>query len=118
MLKRVDHIAISVPDVNQMAGFFERLGFEVIRRTDHHGGAVEVKLPGEHQVVFEFTTLRGTENPGVNHLAFRVDDCERAVADLQVQGLKFDSVAHKVPESGRIIASFRDPLGFRLQLTE
>ena len=118
MLKRVDHIAITVPDVNAMAEFFNRLGFEEIRRTDHHGGAVEVKLPGEGQVVLEFTTLRGTENPGVNHVAFQVDNCEKAVSDLQARGVRFDSGAHKVPESGRVIASFRDPLGFRLQLTE
>jgi glyoxylase I family protein len=118
MLKRVDHIAVTVPNVNAMAAFFKRMGFEEIRRTDHHGGAVEVKLPGEGQVVFEFTTLRGTENPGVNHVAFQVDDCERAVAELQANGIAFDSVAHTVPETGRVIASFRDPLGFRLQVTE
>ena len=54
----------------------------------------------------------------MNHIAFRVDDCAKAVAEIQAQGVKFDSGAHKVPESGRTIASFRDPLGFRLQLTE
>ncbi len=118
MLKRVDHIAITVPDVNAMAAFFTRLGFEEIRRTDHHGGAVEVKLPGEAQVVLEFTTLRANENPGVNHVAFQVDDCERAVSALEAKGVRFDAGAHKVPESGRVIASFRDPLGFRFQLTE
>ena len=118
MLERVDHIAITVQDVNQLAGFFKRLGFEEVRRTDHHGGAIEVKLPGEHQVILEFTTLRANENPGVNHIAFRVDDCAKAVAEIQAQGVKFDSGSHKVPESGRTIASFRDPLGFRLQLTE
>ncbi len=118
MLQRVDHIAITVPDVSQMAAFFARLGFEEIRRTDHHGGAVEVKLPGENQVVIEFTTLRTTENPGVNHVAFLVEDCKKAVADLQAKGVKFESAAHLVPETGRVIASFRDPLGFRLQITE
>ncbi len=118
MLQKVDHIAITVPNVNQMAEFFKQLGFEEIRRTDHHGGAVEVKLPGEHQVILEFTTLRATENPGVNHVAFLVDDCEKTVTALQAKGIEFDSVAHKVPETGRVIASFRDPLGFRLQLTE
>ncbi len=118
MLERVDHIAITVPDVNQMAAFFKHLGFQEVRRTDHHGGAVEVKLPGEGQVILEFTTLRANENPGVNHVAFRVADCEKAVTHLQARGIKFDSGAHKVPESGRVIASFRDPLGFRLQLTE
>ena len=118
MLKRVDHIAITVPNVNAMAEFFTRLGFTEVRRTDHHGGAVEVKLPGEGQVVIEFTTLRANENPGVNHVAFQVDNCEKAVAELQARGVTFDSGAHKVPESGRVIASFRDPLGFRLQLTE
>ncbi len=118
MLKRVDHIAITVRDVNEMAAFFSRLGFEEIRRTDHHGGAVEMKLPGDGQVVLELTTLRGTENPGVNHVAFQVDDCEQAVSALEAKGVRFDSGAHKVPESGRVVASFRDPLGFRFQLTE
>ncbi len=118
MLRRVDHVAMCVPDVDEMAEFFKKMGFEEVRRTDHHGGSVEVRLPGEDQVVFEFTKLGTTENPGVNHVAFLVDDCGAAVAELKGKGIKFDSEAHLVQASGRVIASFRDPHGFRLQVTE
>jgi glyoxylase I family protein len=118
MLKKVDHIAICVKDVNVMADFFRKLGFEEVRRTDHHGGAVEVRLPGEDQILFEFTTLRSSENPGVNHIAFLVEDCQEAAEELKSQGVALDSEPHKVESSGRFIASFRDPYGFRLQITE
>ena len=118
MIRKVDHIAMSVPDPNIMADFFVNLGFEEVRRTDHHGGSVEVRLPGENQVLFEFTTLRSTENPGVNHIAFLVDNCAEVVAELKANDVKFDTEAHFVEASQRVIASFRDPLGFRLQVTE
>jgi glyoxylase I family protein len=118
MIRRVDHIGVSVPDVEMMAEFFGGMGFEVVRRTDHHGGCVEMRLPGENQVLFEFTLLRGEEVPGVNHVALEVDDAAAMAADLKAKGVKFSDEAHKVAGSGRVVANFRDPLGFRLQLTE
>lgn len=118
MIRKVDHIAMCVPDVDEMAEFFKKMGFEEVRRTDHHGASVEVRLPGENQVVFEFTKLGTTEVPGVNHVAFQVDDCQAVVSQLKVEGIMFDSEAHLVQASGRVIASFRDHHGFRFQVTE
>lgn len=79
---------------------------------------MEVRLPGQDQVVFEFTAPRAGENSGVNHIAFLVDNCQEVVEDLKAKGIKFDDEAHFVVGSERVIASFRDPLGFRFQLTE
>ena len=118
MLKRVDHIEIVVRDVNEMAEFFSKMGFEEIRRTEHHGGAVEMKLPGPDQVIFEFHTMEMQENPGVNHIAFLVEDSQGTVDELKSQGISFDKEAYLFKTTGRVLSNFRDPQGFRLQLTE
>lgn len=118
MLKRVDHIEIVVRDVDEMAEFFRRMGFEEVRRTEHHGGAVEMKLPGPDQVIFEFHQMEMQENPGVNHIAFLVEDSEATVAELKAKGMKFDKGPYLFQTTGRILTNFRDPQGFRLQFAE
>ena len=54
----LDHIDIVVEDVAAMQAFFESVGFELIRQTDHGGGAVELRFPGEgDQPILELTPL-------------------------------------------------------------
>ena len=118
MLKRVDHIEIVVQDLDAMAGFFQSMGFEVIRRTEHHGGAVELKLPGPDQVIFELHTLEAEENPGINHIAFLVEDSPGTVAALRARGIEIDQEPFYFPATGRTLTNFRDPQGFRVQFTE
>ncbi|CAG0955394.1 partial methylmalonyl-CoA/ethylmalonyl-CoA epimerase, partial [Anaerolineae bacterium] len=90
MITRVDHIEMVVPDIDIVAEFFKKLGFEEVRRTAHHGSAVEMRLPGQDQVLFEFHTGHATEVPGINHIAFKVEDCQATVAELKAKGIKFD----------------------------
>lgn len=118
MIRGVHHIEIVCRDVNEMADFFKTMGFEEIRRTDHHGGAVEVKLPGEGQVIFEFHQMDGQENPGINHIALLIDDSEKTVAELKAKGLKVDKGPFMFAQTGRLLTNCRDPQGFRLQFTE
>ena len=118
MLKRVDHIEIVVQDLEAMAEFFQKMGFEVIRRTEHHGGAVELKLPGPDQVIFELHALEAEENPGINHIAFLVEDSHNTVVALRDKGIEFDKEPFYFPATGRTLTNFRDPQGFRVQFTE
>jgi len=118
MILRIDHIELVVSDLEKFIGLFEKMGFEVILRTPHHGGSAELKLPGEGQPVFELHSVRGEENPGVNHIAFTCDDIEKAHQSLVDQGIVFEKGPYLVPASGRTIANFRDPDGRRLQLVD
>ena len=58
------------------------------------------------------------ENPGVNHIAFRVDDVRAAHRELGVAGIEFDGPPELIPQTGRLIANFRDPDGWRLQFVD
>ena len=118
MLRGIDHIELIVRDVDETIAFFRRLGFELLTRTPHHGGSAELKLPGEGQPVFEVHRVQGEENPGVNHIAFRCDDVGAAHGALAESGVAFEHGPHLVKASGRVVANFRDPDGWRLQLVD
>ncbi len=118
MITGIDHIEIIVDDLDAYVDFFTNLGFEVLARTTHHGGSVEVKLPGEGQPIFELHKVIGEENPGVNHIAFRCTDVVAAHAQLSQAGVRFASEPHKVPSTGRTNANLRDPGGWRMQLVD
>jgi len=118
MVTGIDHIEIIVDDLDAYVEFFQNLGFEVLARTTHHGGSVEVKLPGDDQPIFELHKVIGEENPGVNHIAFRVDDVVKAHKELAAKGVHFASEPHKVASTGRTNANLRDPGGWRMQLVD
>ena len=113
---RIDHIEYIVRDVDQFVDFLEMFGFEVVRKTVHHHGSAEVKLPGEKQPLIEIHRVEGDENPGINHVAFATEDID-AVAEI----LKEKGIEHRGPRffepTGRMLLNFRDPDGFRIQVT-
>lgn len=118
MITGIDHIEIIVDDLDAYVDFFTKLGFKVLARTTHHGGSVEVQLPGDNQPIFELHKVIGEENPGVNHIAFRTNDVVKAHADLSAQGVNFASEPHKIASTGRTNANLRDPGGWRMQLVD
>lgn len=114
-LVRLDHIEYIVKDVDAYVKFFEMLGLEVFRRTEHHHGSVEMKLPGENQVLVEIHKVENDENPGINHIAFLSDDIEEVAKRLDERGLPHKGPVFFEP-TGRTLLSFRDPGGFRFQV--
>ncbi|MEE8334720.1 MAG: VOC family protein, partial [Alphaproteobacteria bacterium] len=73
MIRAIDHMELIVRDVNAHIDLFEKLGFKVLTRTDHHGGSAELQLPGENQPIIEIHEVNGEEVIGINHIALRVD---------------------------------------------
>lgn len=118
MVNRIDHIEIIVRDAAGYIAFMETLGFEVITRTSHHGGSAELKLPGEGQPIFEIHQVEGEENPGVNHIAFAVDDANAAYEHLTSAGVTSANPPNYVQATGRLTVNLRDPDGFRIQLVD
>jgi catechol 2,3-dioxygenase-like lactoylglutathione lyase family enzyme len=118
MIVGIDHIEIIVRDVDEFVEFYQKLGFELLRWTEHHGRSAELKLPGEGQPIFEIHTLINDENPGINHISFRCEDAMAAHEALVAEGIKVDRPPHPSPATGRRNILLRDPDGWRVQLSE
>ncbi len=118
MIHGIDHIELIVRDVEEFVTFFQKLGFQLLTRTSHHGESAELQLPGPNQPIFEIHQVGGEENIGVNHIAFRVDDAQAAYEALQQQGIASVQPPNFVSATGRTTVNFRDPDGWRLQLVD
>ncbi len=64
MIVGIDHIEFIVRDVKAHVEFYQKLGFKLLRWTDHHEGSAELQLPGENQPIIEIHQLMTEENPG------------------------------------------------------
>ena len=118
MITGIDHIELIVRDLETYISFLERLGFETVRRTDHHGGSIEMKPPGAGQPVFELHQAHGEEVIGVNHIAFKVDDVESAYESLKDGDIRLSGPPGHVRATGRTNLNLRDPDGWRIQLVD
>lgn len=118
MVKRLDHIDIGATDAEEMAEFFKKLGYEVIRETEHHGKAYEMALPGSDGPFFDIHTIERSYNPEINHMAFAVDDIHAETERLIEMGAEHeeDGSPEARPDTGRTVSNFRDPDGKRIQL--
>ncbi len=118
MIRGIDHIELIVRDVEESISFFEKMGFQVLTRTSHHGSSAELQLPGPNQPIFEIHEVSGEENIGVNHIAFKVDSAAESYADMQKQGITTAKEPNYVESTGRTTVNFRDPDGWRMQLVD
>ena len=119
MIVGIDHIEIIVRDVKEYVEFYQKLGFKLLSWTEHHGGSAELQLPGEGQPIFEIHQLLTEENPGVNHISFKVVDIDETYKALKSKGINtFYKEPHPSPSTGRKNVLFRDPDGWRLQLSD
>ncbi|MCG8547701.1 MAG: VOC family protein [Alphaproteobacteria bacterium] len=118
MIRGIDHIELIVRDVEAFVAFFEKLGFELMTRTKHHGASAELRVPGADGTIFEIHEVGGEEVIGINHIALRVDDAEAAYAQFQKDGVPFTRGPKPIAATGRTTVELRDPDGWRLQLVD
>jgi glyoxylase I family protein len=116
MFRTVDHIELIVRSLRDSRSFYEALGFDFVRETDHHGVSLEMALGGQGGVVLEMHEPTMEENIGINHLAYLVDDIDAAVAGLVEAGARLEKGPVTAKHTGRRLANFRDPDGWRLQI--
>ncbi|MGQ4556193.1 VOC family protein [Halobellus sp. GM3] len=116
MIGEIDHIEIEASDATEMAEFLKKLGYEELRRTEHHGQSFELEPADGEGPIFEIHTVDGEEVPGINHIAFAVDDIEGFTEDIEEK--EIDSIVgpYHVDKTGRTITNFRDPDGRRFQV--
>ena len=120
MITGVDHIDLAVSDIKAFVVFFEKMGFKVIRETEHEGEAVELQHPGENQPILELHPTKsadGTERPaGLRHIAFGVADIHEAFKAFKQNGVEVDYEPFYYDLTGRWLAAFVDPDGRKVQL--
>jgi catechol 2,3-dioxygenase-like lactoylglutathione lyase family enzyme len=118
MITQIDHIEMIVKDVDAHVDFYQKLGFKLLTRTDHHGGSAELQLPGPNQPILEIHTVLGEENIGINHIAFQAEDVFESHRELTAKGIQFNSEPYRNKHTGRGNIRLRDPDGWRLQLSD
>lgn len=124
-LQQIHHVAIIVSDYERAKEFYvEKLKFPVIRevyrphRNDHiltlKLGDSEIELFGMPDPPARVT---GPEACGLRHLAFRVENIEPVVAELNALGIETEPI--RMDEyTGKRMTFFRDPDGLPLELHE
>ena len=124
-LKKIHHVAIIVSDYEVSRRFYvELLGFKVIRenyRPEKDDYKLDLELDG-----YELELFSGKHNPprpsypealGLRHLAFRVEDMDAAVRELNEKGVDTEPVRMD-QFTGRRMTFFHDPDGLPLELHE
>jgi len=106
VIRKVSHIAIAVPDVEQAAKFYaDKLGLKLVGREDVAGSKVSVGfIPvGETRIELvqpaapdsPITKFLETRGPGLQHICFEVDDVAAELARLDAAGVRLiDQVPH------------------------
>ena len=124
-LKKIHHVAIIVSDYEvSRRVYVELLGFKVIRenyRPEKDDYKLDLELDG-----CELELFSGKYNPprpsypealGLRHLAFRVEDMDAAVRELNEKGVDTEPVRMD-QFTGRRMTFFHDPDGLPLELHE
>ncbi len=118
----IDHIDMAVDDVELSATFYEKIGFEVVRRTTHVGGSVELRYPGPGaQPVLELVPCIKPDGsrlamPGVRHIGLLCKDIRQAQRELIARGFQFKNEPRYVKDTARWLCNTMDPSGIVVQL--
>lgn len=128
-LNAIHHIAIIVSDYAAAKDFYvNKLGFEVIRenyREQRKDWKLDLKVGNgaeaiELEIFGELNPPKRVNRPeacGLRHLAFRVEDIEAAVAELEQIGIVCEPIRYDEYTNKRMTFFF-DPDGLPLELHE
>src|SRR5690625_490726 len=117
-IRQFDHVGIRVSDRQQAVEFYQRLGFQELRRFDREE-ANEMESPDGVRINLIFNGARlpdgrnplldePIKRPGVTHAAFVVDDLYRLKAWLEMEGIPITQGIHPIGPR-RITLFIRDP---------
>ena len=119
MLKRVDHIEIAVDNVEAEVDFLKSLGFEELTRSAEAPKlSVQLKLPGENQVMFKVFLTKEGRKPGVDHISFELTDGAATREEMKGKGILFKDEGKFVAKYGHEVSNLVDPNGNKWQFTE
>ena len=121
--KKINHISIICSDYKTSKEFYvEKLGLRIIReiyREERDSYKLDLEIGDSQIELFSFPNAPKRpsypEAQGLRHLAFEVDDIEKAVEELKQKGIKTEPI--RVDEcTGRKFTFFEDPDKLPLEL--
>ena len=124
-LERLHHAAIIVSDYERAREFYvEKLGFPVLRenfREERGDWKLDLRFGDGELEIFAIPGAPARpsypEARGLRHLAFRVEDVEEAVRELEARGIPCEPIRWD-PYSEKRMTFFHDPDGLPLELHE
>ena len=128
-LNAIHHVAIIVSDIEAAKDFYvKKLGFEVIRenyREQRNDWKLDLRIGDgaealDLEIFAELNPPKRVTRPeacGLRHLAFRVEDIEEAVAELEKCGIECEPIRYDEYTQNRMTFFF-DPDGLPLELHE
>jgi catechol 2,3-dioxygenase-like lactoylglutathione lyase family enzyme len=122
LIRGLDHVAVVASDMDRSIEFYTALlGMKLIKDGRAEGGLKKSFIGTDKKAILAITEEKGGAGPGggsaggVNHVAFYVDDIERAGGLLREKGVRF--IEEKVGQDGRTKAyHFLDPDGLELEI--
>ena len=121
----IHHIAIICSDKDSALDFYvSKLGFEIIRenyRPERDDWKIDLKLNDETEI--ELFIMKGhperpsPESYGLRHLAFKVEDFDLAIKELEAKGIVCEPVRIDTFTGGRA-TFFKDPDGLPIEIHE
>ena len=120
-IKRVDHLGVIVGDLDDaVRSFTEHLGL-TLDHTEQYGDELDIAFLPCGETLVELIKPRIDQGanadylrengPGIQHVAFEVDDLEAALAELAERGVKALGDA-PMPGAGGTRIAFLDPQAF------
>lgn len=118
------HTCYRVLDIDRSVAFYEKLGFEEMRRAPIRDEAVNVFMgfPGDGARL-ELTYNFGREEPyeigtGYGHIAISSPDLDATLERLAAEGIEPEKPPYRVREGGSRICFVRDPDDYRIEIIE
>ena len=118
------HTCYRIADIDRSVAFYERLGFEELRRMPIRDEATNVfmGLPGDGPRL-ELTFNHGVTEPyelgtGYGHIAVTIEDLDATLERLSAAGIEPERAPYSVREGGSRLCFVRDPDGYRIELIE
>jgi glyoxylase I family protein len=125
-LSRIHHIAIIASDYHTSKHFYTKvLSFDIIKETyraERNSYKLDLGLNGDYVIeLFSFPQPpKRTSRPeatGLRHLAFEVNDIEKAIEELKISGVVCEPI--RIDElTGKRFTFFSDPDDLPLELYE
>jgi catechol 2,3-dioxygenase-like lactoylglutathione lyase family enzyme len=123
MIQLIDHIAITVRDLQETIDFYGKLGFKKTERNETPTQTILFLVSGQARL--EVFAPKDTKMPpelgltdlGVKHIALKVEDVAKAYEEAKANGIVFQSEPRRT-SMGNLVAFFKDPNGILLQLLQ